>query len=86
MYEQIAVQKKLSEKFSDLRLKNPAYSLRAFSRKLGMSSSSVSEILNGKRRVSIKIVQRISDRLCLDPYERTQLISLFPNGKVNDEK
>ena len=81
MYEQLIIQKKLAERFSEIRLKNPSYSIRAFSKKVGVSSSALSEILNGKRQVSAKIVQRISDRLYFSPKETKALLNLFPQKK-----
>ncbi|MBI2609109.1 MAG: helix-turn-helix domain-containing protein [Deltaproteobacteria bacterium] len=84
MYEQIAVQKTLHEKFLEIKMKNPHYSLRAFSNKLGLSSSSVSEILNGKRRISIKMAKRIIQKLELSPRERSNLLELFPKKSKED--
>jgi len=78
MEEQIAIQNKLHERLSDIRSRNPTYSLRAFSRKLQISSSALSEILNGKRRISKKIASRIIERLSLGPEEMTALLDLFP--------
>jgi uncharacterized protein (TIGR02147 family) len=45
----------LAEKSS----KNPKYSLRAFSKFLGMNSSTVSQIINGKRMLSEKMAHKI---------------------------
>lgn len=70
----LTAQSKLQRKFFEIRAKNPAYSLRAFARKLELSPSSLSEILNGKRKLSRSIASRISDRLSLDPQERADFL------------
>ena len=77
MKEQITIQRLLSRKLTEARFKNTSYSLRAFSRKLGLSSSAVSEILNGKRMISAKLADRIVTRLSLDPEEAGKVIALF---------
>ena len=48
---------------------NPRYSLRAFANLLKMESSALSKILNGKRKVTPKTLQRIADPLALGPAE-----------------
>lgn len=54
--------------------KNPQYSLRAFSRSLGVSHTLVSLVLAGKRPMSRKMAERISDKLGMDPAERTAFV------------
>jgi uncharacterized protein (TIGR02147 family) len=83
MKEQVAIQRLLSRKLTEARIKNAAYSLRAFSRKLGVSSSAVSEIMNGKRTISAKLAERIVTRLSLDPKEAETVLSLFPKKRKN---
>ena len=78
MKEQIALQKILVTKYEGLRSKNPHYSRRAFSKKLGLSAGAISELFNGQRKVSAKLAERISQRLALDPQERAELFELFP--------
>ena len=72
------IQKLLNEKFTEMRLKNSSYSMRAFARKLGLQPSAVHEILKGKRRISHKIATIIADKLLLDPTERANLLREFP--------
>jgi uncharacterized protein (TIGR02147 family) len=48
---------------------NPKYSLRAFARLLGLESSALSKILNGKRAVSPATLKRIARQLALTPAE-----------------
>lgn len=77
MKEQLVVQKLLQRKFAELQAANPRYSLRAFSKKVGLNPGALSGILNGKRNVSSKLVERIAERLLLDPQERSELFSHF---------
>jgi len=50
--EQQLIKNYLSEYFFKVQSKNPRFSLRAFAQKLGVSSSSLSEILRSKRKLS----------------------------------
>lgn len=55
--------------------KNSSYSLRAFSRSLGMDSSTVSAVLKGKRPLTIKTAQKIVDGLGItNPAEAQKLV------------
>lgn len=74
---QLAIQKKLNEALIESQLRNPSFSLRAFSRKLSVSPSALSEILNGKRRISRKLAERLVHNLCLSPKEGQGLLDLF---------
>jgi len=74
---QIAVQRLLNERFLQMRMRNPGFSLRAFARKLAIGSPALSEILNGKRSVSYKLARRIAEQLCLDPEEAEMLLGMF---------
>jgi uncharacterized protein (TIGR02147 family) len=82
MNEQLAIQQKVHDTFLQLRSRNAAFSLRAFARKLGLNPSALSEILQGKRRVSKKMAQRILLRICTSPKEAEQILALFPEGTV----
>jgi transcriptional regulator with XRE-family HTH domain len=78
-----AIQRKLSEALLEARSRNPAFSLRAFARKLEMSPSAISELLNGKRRVSRKLASRIVGNLGrnfgMNSVEGEALLGLFPD-------
>lgn len=54
---------------------NSAYSLRAFSKKIGIQASAISEILNGHRKISKKMGKRILDGLCVNPDESKMILS-----------
>jgi len=60
--------KVLLDAFAEKCSRNSKYSLRAFSNFLGMNSSTVSQIMNGKRMLSEKMADRIFLKLHL-PFE-----------------
>lgn len=72
---QLEVTKVLQDGFNEIRARNPQYSLRAYAKKLGLSSAALSEIMNGRRRVSGKIAERIASALMLDPKRTDRLRS-----------
>jgi uncharacterized protein (TIGR02147 family) len=55
---------------------NPMYSLRAFARDIGMGASSLSEVLNGKKNLSIKMANQISIRLDFSKKMSEKFITL----------
>ena len=77
MNEQVTIQKMLRTKFEESRIRNPAFSVRAFAKKAGLSPATLSLILNGKRKISRKLAQKLCDKLMLDPTERAQLFIQF---------
>ncbi len=81
---QDALRKVIAEDFERIRAKNPAFSLRALARKLDLSPSAVSEILNNKRRVSRKLAERLIHTLALGPQESQAVLDLFPQKNIVD--
>ncbi len=81
MQEQLAIQNLLQARLGEMKRKNPSYSVRAFAKKVGLNSGALSAILNGKRNVSEILARRIAERLMLDPQERAELFSLFPEKR-----
>ncbi len=81
MNEQLALQKLLRERLVEIQRENPRYSLRAFSRKLGVHVGALTYIMNGKRNVSRALAERIATRLLLDPQSRSELLRLFPDKR-----
>ena len=78
MHGQLALQRKLNEALTSARLRNRAYSLRAFARKLEISPAALSEILNGKRNVSKRLAERLVRNLVLPPSDAKAILDLFP--------
>ncbi|MGE3608197.1 MAG: DUF4423 domain-containing protein [Bacteriovoracaceae bacterium] len=91
MNEQVLFQNFLQKKLIELQAKNPSYSLRAFSQKVGLASGPMTEILKGQRRVSRKVAEKIVTNLALDPSERAELLKNFPeklrrNSKISPDR
>jgi uncharacterized protein (TIGR02147 family) len=81
MNEQITIQTLLNKRFEEIRLKNSSFSLRAFSKRLDVSPSTLTRILAGERRVSRPLAEQLCDKLCLDPQERSEIMGKFPQRK-----
>ena len=79
MKEQPNLRLILNKKLDELKSKNPSYSLRAFARKLNVTPSALSEIINGKRRVSEKKAQSLAHHLLLDPTEKMKFLKISKN-------
>lgn len=65
----------LRVKLEEAKLRNPNWSLRAFALRLGMSSGALSETLKGKRPLTLKMRQRMIDRLQLSPMEQREILA-----------
>lgn len=63
---------------------NPAYSLRAFARQLKLSPGELSEIMSGKRHLSLKSALRTSKALGLNQIETKQLLQIAQLDKSAD--
>ena len=86
MNEQVAIQTLLQKKLIEFKSKNKTFSIRALSRKLNMQPSATNEILKGQRRVSRKIAEKIAVSLKLDPTERAEIFSVFPEKLKRNSK
>jgi uncharacterized protein (TIGR02147 family) len=81
MKAQTAIQKKINERLSEAKLKNPSFSIRAFAKRLGVSPTTLSLLLSGRRRVSPKLAKSLVDRLDLSPAEAKEILSLLPSKR-----
>ena len=86
MQEQIAVQQFLREKLTEIQIKNPSYSLRAFAARLGIGAGPLSQILSGQRNVSKKMAERFCDALLADPVDRKRLFSASNHNEAEHEE
>ncbi len=66
---------RLQRELERARQKNPAYSLRAFARRLGVHPSALSEILNGKRQVTQRMARKLLQGIDASPDELGFLLS-----------
>lgn len=67
----------VSARFKRAEKINPKISLRAFSRRVGVPKSTISEIMNGKISISEKRALEIVLRLDLKPAEKNRLLVLL---------
>lgn len=72
----------LKEELLKRQSKNTSYSLRAFSKSLGLSSSFVSKVLNGKKNISPKTMMTIASRIEVDEEVIETLLSHHPKYKA----
>lgn len=65
---------------------NPSYSLRAFSTQVGLSASMLSEVLNGKKKLSTEKAALVANRLKLKNKEEYYFLDLVQLDNVQDIK
>jgi uncharacterized protein (TIGR02147 family) len=66
----------LNEELARRQKTNPRYSLRAFARHVGLSPGELSELLRGKRKLSLKAAVRVAKSLALNQTETKHLLYL----------
>lgn len=74
---QAEIRRLLFKDFEEARLKNPGYSLRAFARRLRLAPSALSEILSGKRPISVRVAEQIAERLAWAPDVRERVVRTY---------
>lgn len=72
----------LKEELQKRQSKNPGYSLRAFAKTLGLSSSFISKVLNAKKNVSHETALTIASRLNFDEEIVQNIFASAPNFKL----
>lgn len=73
----------LQNQFQDRRKRNPNYSLRAFARTLKIPASSLSQLLLGKRPLTLKAALKIADRFDISPRERQEFLQSVIEEKTS---
>ncbi|OFZ49065.1 MAG: hypothetical protein A2381_15815 [Bdellovibrionales bacterium RIFOXYB1_FULL_37_110] len=76
------VQKIIIDEFKSIKVQNPAYSIRAYAKKLNIPVSALSNFLNGKRSITRKMALKIIPKLNISPDIKTKL--LFKQFKSDD--
>lgn len=73
----------LADELKERQKRNALYSLRAFARSLGISPTMLSQILKGKRPITVQSALKIADALPLANEERQRFInSSYDAGEV----
>jgi transcriptional regulator with XRE-family HTH domain len=62
-YNALMMRAALEAELSRRRARNPRYSLRAFAGSLGLDHSTLSQILRGERRLTLRMAERLEKRL-----------------------
>lgn len=70
-------QELLVNEFAIRQQRNPTYSIRAFARDIGISKTTVSEVLNGYRRLSPANVMALSEALKLDKNATERMLTEY---------
>lgn len=68
-------QELLHTEYQKRRTANPNFSLRAFARWLSISPAQLSQMMAGKRPITLKTMQKVTTRLGLSPIEEKQLLN-----------
>lgn len=63
---------------------NPQYSLRAFARDLRISHSFLSQVINGRKRLSVRQAHQISEALSLTSDERERVIRIVADSQLQE--
>lgn len=71
----------LQEYFEECKTKNSSFSLRAFANKIGLAPSTTSQLLSGKRNVSLSMAKKITEKLSLNTLEERKLLLPFVQGR-----
>lgn len=82
----IAIIQLLADELKNRKQRNPQYSLRAFAAALSVSPAQLSQILSGKRHLTIKCIQKIANNLALSPSEQDHYIKNWSMKKTHFEK
>ncbi|QLY26316.1 TIGR02147 family protein [Bdellovibrio sp. KM01] len=69
----------LKERYEELRLKNPSFSLRSLAQKVKISPGKISDIFNGRYQLSPELAKRITDNLEMPPNKRKEFLDAVAN-------
>jgi transcriptional regulator with XRE-family HTH domain len=72
---QSSASKRILERELEKRISlNSSYSKRAFAKQLGIAPSFLSNLINGRRRITTKVARRIAEQLSLSDLDRNAMI------------
>ncbi len=73
----------LISEYSKKQKKNPAYSLRSFSKFLGLAQATLSEVMRDKRKLPLKHAIPVAEKLNLDPSTKTMFVKSVELSKAS---
>lgn len=71
----------LIEALKDAKARNPLFSLRAMARQLDLSPSHLSQLLSGKRPLTLRVALSVADHLEMSERDRAALIALAATSR-----
>ncbi len=71
----------LNAEYRKRKERNPNYSLRSFAKWLNISPAQLSQMMAGKRNITLKTLKKINDRLDLSPTNSQELINTLLRQK-----
>lgn len=71
----------LISEFKTRKARNPNFSMRAFAKWLGISPAQLSQMLAGKRPITFKLMNAMSERLGISPIEKKALFDSLLKDK-----
>ncbi len=74
---------KLNDVLEARKSSNPKYSLRAFARDLDLDSASLSQIIRGKRKLPLRSVKEVANKIDLTPLEKSLFLESFFKKDLN---
>lgn len=74
----------LEREYLERRSRNRLYSIRSFARQLGVSKTSLAEVLAGKRDLSKKNALAVATKLNLSPAEKSALLDSIRRSRGRD--
>lgn len=87
MNNQIIIEKILKD-YQKIKINNPSFSLRAYSKKIGLNISLLSRILNNKIPITMRTVELLTERKIISEEEKKSFFSsynnLFQDNKTED--
>lgn len=75
----------LTMEFLGFQAKNPHYSMRAYSKKVGLAQSAISEIIGRQRKITAKMALKIMTGLNLSPDKITEVLAAYNSKKSPTE-
>lgn len=76
------VRNMLLQDYGESRAKNARFSMRAYSRRIGVTQSAISEILNGQRKITRKMAAKILDGMDMAPTSVAQILAGFSSPTI----
>jgi uncharacterized protein (TIGR02147 family) len=72
----------LNEELVNRQKMNKLFSLRSFARLLDISPAQLSQVMSGKRSLTLKMANKISDKLYMDPLSKELFLDSLNNVKL----